>query len=49
MNGKAVCIGNGTKAITVGKDSKNNNTQIEVECNEECSHRQSGKCKLKVH
>ena len=47
VNGKAVCIGNGTKAITVGKDSKNNNTQIEVECNEECSHRQSGKCKLK--
>ena len=29
VNGKAVCIGNGTKAITVGKDSKNNNTQIE--------------------
>lgn len=27
VNGKAVCIGNGTKAITVGKDSKNNNTQ----------------------
>ena len=24
VNGKAVCIGNGTKAITVGKDSKNN-------------------------
>ena len=47
VNGKAVCIGNGTKAITVGKDAKNNNTQIEIECNEECPHRQSGKCKLK--
>ena len=47
INGKAVCIGNGTKAITVGKDSKNNNTQIEVECDETCPHRQSGKCKLK--
>lgn len=47
VNGKAVCIGNGTKAITVGKDNKNNNTQIEVECSEECQHRQSGKCKLK--
>jgi len=47
VNGKAVCIGNGTKAITVGKDSKNKNTQIEVECNENCQHRQSGKCKLK--
>lgn len=47
VNGKAACIGNGTKAITVGKDAKNNNTQIEVECNEECEHRQNGKCKLK--
>lgn len=47
VNGKAVCIGNGTKAITIGKDNKNNNTQIEIECNEECQHRQSGKCKLK--
>lgn len=47
VNNKAVCIGNGTKAITIGKDSKNNNTQIEVECNENCQHRQSGKCKLK--
>ena len=47
VNGKAVCIGNGTKAITVGKDARNNNTQIEIECNENCEHRQSGKCKLK--
>lgn len=47
VNGKAACIGNGTKAITVGKDAKDNNTQIEIECNEECQHRQSGKCKLK--
>ena len=47
VNGKAVCIGNGTKAITAGKDSKNNNTQIEVDCSEECEHRLSGKCKLK--
>lgn len=47
VNGKAVCIGNGTKAITVGKDSRNNNTQIEVECTEDCEHRRSGKCKLK--
>lgn len=47
VNGKAACIGNGTKAITVGKDAKNNNTQIEIECHEECQHRKSGKCKLK--
>ena len=47
VNGKAACIGNGTKAITVGKDSRNNNTQIEIECHEGCQHRQSGKCKLK--
>lgn len=47
VNGKAVCIGNGIKAITIGKDAKNNNTQIEIECNENCPHRQSGKCKLK--
>lgn len=47
VNGKAACIGNGTKAITVGKDARNNNTQIEIECHEGCQHRQSGKCKLK--
>lgn len=47
VNGKAACIGNGTKAITVGKDARNNNTQIEIECNETCQHRQSSKCKLK--
>ena len=47
VNGKAVCIGNGTKAITVGKDAKNSNTKIEVECNEQCHHREIGKCKLK--
>lgn len=47
VNGKAVCIGNGTKAITIGKDERNNNTQIEIECCENCPHRQSGKCKLK--
>lgn len=47
INGKAVCIGNGVKAITVGKDSRNNNTQIEIECNKECEQRLSGKCKLK--
>lgn len=47
VNGKAVCIGNGTKAITVGKDAKDNNTQIEIECNEQCQHRLSGRCKLK--
>lgn len=47
INGKAVCIGNDIKAITVGKDEKERNTQVEVECNEECEHRQSGKCKLK--
>lgn len=47
VNGKAVCIGNGTKAITIGKDSKNRNTQIEVDCSENCEHRQCGRCKLK--
>lgn len=46
-NGKAVCIGNGTKAITVGQDNKGNNTQIEIECKEECKFRQNGTCKLK--
>ncbi len=47
VNGKAVCIGNDTKAITIGKDDRGNNAQIEVDCSEQCSHRQSGKCKLK--
>lgn len=47
VNGKAICIGNGEKAITIGKDAKNNNTQVEIECSEECENRLSGKCKLK--
>lgn len=47
VKGKAVCIGNGTKAITVGKDDKGNNIQIEVECSEECQQLKEGKCKLK--
>ena len=46
-NSKVVCIGNGTKAITIGKDAKGNSSQIEVECSEECEHLKSGKCKLK--
>lgn len=46
VNSKAVCIGNGTNAITIGKDSKGNNSQVTVECNENCEHRLSGKCKL---
>lgn len=47
VNGKAVCMGNDTKAITIGKDDKNRNVQIEVDCSEECEYRKSGKCKLK--
>ena len=47
VNNKAICIGNGTKAITIGKDNNNKNTQIEVECSKECEHIQSGKCKLR--
>lgn len=46
VNNKVVCIGNDKKAITIGKDSKGYNTQIEVECNKECEQRLSGKCKL---
>lgn len=46
-NSKVVCIGNGRKAITIGKDAKGNSSQIEVECSEECEHLKSGKCKLK--
>lgn len=46
VNNKAVCIGNGTNAITIGKDSKGNNSQVTVACSEECEHRLSGKCKL---
>ena len=46
-NSKVVCIGNGKKAITIGKDEKGNSSQIEVECNEECEHLISGKCKLR--
>ena len=46
VNNKIACVGNGTKAITTGKNAKGNKEQIEVECNEECEHRLSGKCKL---
>lgn len=46
VNNKVVCIGNDTKAITVGKDNRGNNTQIEIECNEQCEQRLSGRCKL---
>lgn len=46
VNGKVVCIGNDSKAITIGKDSKNRNAQIEVECNENCQQRVTGACKL---
>lgn len=46
VNSKIACLGNGTKAITIGKNAKGNNEQIEVECSEECEHRLTGKCKL---
>lgn len=46
VKGKAVCIGNDSKAITIGKDNNNRNTQIEVECNENCQQRLTGACKL---
>ncbi|MCI9038458.1 MAG: hypothetical protein HFJ29_01025 [Clostridia bacterium] len=46
VNNKIACIGNGTKAITIGKNAKGNNEQIEVECSKECEHRLTGKCKL---
>lgn len=46
VNNKVVCIGNDTKAITVGKDNRGNNAQIEIECNEQCEQRLSGRCKL---
>lgn len=46
VNNKIACIGNGTKAITIGKNAKGNNEQIEVECSENCEHRLTGKCKL---
>lgn len=47
-NKKAVCIGNGSKAITIGKDSKGNPKQMEIEClGRECEQLKAGKCKLK--
>lgn len=46
VNGKVVCIGNDSKAITIGKDEKNRNTQIEIECNQNCKQRVMGTCKL---
>lgn len=46
IKGKVVCIGNGTKAITVGKNEKGQNTQMEIECNEQCEQRACGRCKL---
>lgn len=46
VKGKVVCIGNGTKAITVGKNEKGQNAQIEICCNEDCEQRLKGTCKL---
>lgn len=46
VNNKVVCVGNDTKAITIGKDNKGNNTQIEIDCNKDCQQRLSKKCKL---
>lgn len=46
-NNKVICIGNGKKAITVGKDSKGNNTTVEKVCNEDCEYLLDGKCKLR--
>lgn len=46
VNKKVVCIGNDTKAITIGKDDKGKNAQVEIECNEECEQRLKGACKL---
>ena len=46
IKGKVVCIGNDSKAVTIGKDQKGNNAQITIECNEECEQRVCGKCKL---
>lgn len=45
-NDKVVCIGDDSKAITIGKDAKGNNTQITVECNKECAQRVNKSCKL---
>ncbi len=46
LKNKLACIGNGTKAITVGKNEKGYAEQIEVECSEKCEHFLTGKCKL---
>ena len=46
-NSKAICIGNGEKAITIGKDGKGNNAKVEIECSEECKYIKNGTCKLK--
>lgn len=46
VKGKVVCIGNGTKAITIGKNEKGQNAQIEIDCNENCDQRACGRCKL---
>lgn len=47
VNNKVVCMGDDKKAITVGKDAKNNVTQVKIDCNKNCQHRLNGKCKLK--
>lgn len=46
VNNKVVCIGNDVHAITIGKDEKGRNAQIEIECNENCEQRACGKCKM---
>lgn len=46
VNNKVVCIGNDVHAITIGKDEKGRNAQVEIECNKNCEQRACGKCKM---
>lgn len=47
VNGKAVCIGNGSEAITIGKDEKGNSKQVRIPCSKDCQQLKDGKCKVK--
>lgn len=46
VNHKAVCIGNGNSAKTIGKDSNGKRAKVDIVCNEECPYAIDKTCRL---
>lgn len=46
VNHKAVCIGNGNSAKTIGKDSNGKRAKVDIVCSEECPYAIDKTCRL---